>query len=127
MARWLFFCVLLIGVLLGRLPQPCLGNGAGQSCSAESCACVAACSCQTAHAQALQERYGACGDAAALACHREELPHVFLPDPPEKALLPRLDAGLTHEVGRRPAMPWLAHVPLAVRALPQRPPWSLGA
>lgn len=39
-------CLMLLAMGLADLPRPCIGDGKGNPCSIESCACVMACTCK---------------------------------------------------------------------------------
>lgn len=120
----LLVVLLVTGVLVGRLPHPCLGDGAGQACSATRCGCVATCSCQQAHMRArAAQRHRACGNAALLACHDVGEGHAFLPDRPDPAVTG--SRGPTPALATEPergAAQALAP-PVAPRPPRPRPPW----
>jgi hypothetical protein len=64
---------IVLGLFLAGAPQACIGDGEGNPCRAEACACVAACSCQQAHRRAAEAVSECCivedGGASASACH----------------------------------------------------------
>ena len=125
---------IILGIGLSALPRPCIGDGEGNACRPEACACVQACTCQLVHEAerrmaAVPECCRLPGHDAAMqasVCHGPNASTHF--SPPVKdgfALLPARFA-LTLPASPAPVLVVLAPVWPASRALPPpvRPPWS---
>lgn len=104
---WHFFITLMVFLTFGmaNAPRICIGDGQGGACRMEACACVAACTCQAAHAQERREQVeahaasccstGACPapQAEASSCHQPgSWPHFAPADRHWFALVPTVPA-----------------------------------
>lgn len=97
-----------------ELPRPCLGDGLGNACEINRCACTALCSCRSSCGMETSE-------ASTPACHMHAdadapsaLGHFSLPEPPPALLAAAPLAGLRAR-----------SAPLARAASPRYPPSDL--
>jgi hypothetical protein len=52
LSHFLMTLVVLLGLAFAQAPSPCAGDGHGEACLTEACACDASCTCRAAHADA---------------------------------------------------------------------------
>lgn len=89
-------CLMLLSLGAADLPRPCVGDGMGNPCAIESCACSMACTCKSHCMDSAEAPPGSGEDASShAACHMgpsapadATLAHFSLPDPRPPALLP---------------------------------------
>jgi hypothetical protein len=108
--------VVLLGLAFAQAPSPCVGDGHGEACLTEACACDASCTCRALHQDADVPECCRVEPADTASGLTRAVPHRW-PNftPPQKrwfALPVALEPSLNAEPAP-PATPWRAASPLA--------------